>query len=109
MFSISIESEPFDPNLEVDLLRGDNPAIGAVVSFVGLMRDLNDGDRVDHLFLEHYPGMTEKALEKIVSVAFERWSLQGCRVVHRVGALKPTDPIVLVAVASSHRKEAFKA
>ncbi|MES9861565.1 MAG: molybdopterin synthase catalytic subunit MoaE [Candidatus Thiodiazotropha sp. LLP2] len=109
MFSISIESEPFDPNREVDLLRGENPAIGAVVSFVGLMRDLNQGEQVDHLFLEHYPGMTEKALEKIVAVAFERWILQGCRVVHRVGALKPTDPIVLVAVASSHRKEAFQA
>ncbi|MES9832349.1 MAG: molybdopterin synthase catalytic subunit MoaE [Candidatus Thiodiazotropha sp. DIVDIV] len=109
MFSISIESEPFDPNREVDLLRGDNPAIGAVVSFVGLMRDLNQGEQVDHLYLEHYPGMTEKALEKIVAVAFERWTLQGCRVVHRVGALKPTDPIVLVAVASSHRKEAFQA
>jgi molybdopterin synthase catalytic subunit len=109
MFSIRIDSEPFDPNREVDLLRADNPSIGAVVSFIGLMRDLNDGDHVDHLFLEHYPGMTEKALEKIVSIASERWTLEGCRVVHRVGALNPTDPIVLVVVASSHRKEAFDA
>ncbi|MCG8098260.1 MAG: molybdopterin synthase catalytic subunit MoaE [Candidatus Thiodiazotropha taylori] len=109
MYTIRVDSEPFDPNLEVDLLRGEDPAIGAIVSFIGLMRDLNEGDRVDNMFLEHYPGMTENALEQIVKLAFERWQLQGCRVVHRVGELKPTDPIVLVAVASAHRKEAFQA
>jgi molybdopterin synthase catalytic subunit len=107
MYTIRVQSEPLDPNREIELLRGEDPAIGAVVSFIGLMRDLNDGARVDSLFLEHYPGMTEKALEQIVKLAFERWNLQGCRVVHRVGLLKPTEPIVLVAVASSHRKEAF--
>ncbi|MBW9257478.1 MAG: molybdopterin synthase catalytic subunit MoaE [Candidatus Thiodiazotropha sp. (ex. Lucinisca nassula)] len=109
MYTIRVDSEPFDPNHEVDLLRGEDPAIGAVVSFIGLMRDLNEGDRVDNMFLEHYPGMTENALEQIVKLAFERWQLQGCRVVHRVGELKPTDPIVLVTVASAHRKEAFQA
>ncbi|MCG7972867.1 MAG: molybdenum cofactor biosynthesis protein MoaE, partial [Candidatus Thiodiazotropha taylori] len=62
MYTIRVDSEPFDPNLEVDLLRGEDPAIGAVVSFIGLMRDLNEGDRVDNMFLEHYPGMTENAL-----------------------------------------------
>lgn len=108
MYSIRVQSEPLDPNREIELLRGEDPAIGAVVSFIGLMRDLNDGSRVDSLFLEHYPGMTERALEQIVKLAFERWSLQGCRVVHRVGLLKPTEPIVLVAVASAHRKEAFR-
>ncbi|MBV2121192.1 MAG: molybdopterin synthase catalytic subunit MoaE [Candidatus Thiodiazotropha sp. (ex Ctena orbiculata)] len=109
MYTIRVDCEPFDPNHEVDLLRGEDPAIGAVVSFIGLMRDLNEGERVDNMFLEHYPGMTENALEQIVKLAFERWQLQGCRVVHRVGELKPTDPIVLVAVASAHRKEAFQA
>jgi molybdopterin synthase catalytic subunit len=109
MYSIRVVSDPFDPNREVDRLRGESPAIGAVVSFLGLMRDLNEGERVDSLFLEHYPGMTEKALEQIVTQAFEKWDLQGCRLVHRVGLMQPTDPIVLVAVASSHRKEAFRA
>ncbi|MEJ2619873.1 MAG: molybdopterin synthase catalytic subunit MoaE [Candidatus Thiodiazotropha sp.] len=108
MYTIRVDSEPFDPNHEVDLLRGEDPAIGAVVSFVGLMRDLNEGERVERMFLEHYPGMTENALEQIVKQAFERWQLQACRVVHRVGELKPTEPIVLVAVASAHRKEAFQ-
>jgi molybdopterin synthase catalytic subunit len=109
MYTIRVDAEPFDPNREVELLRGEDPAIGAVVSFIGLMRDLNEGDQVAQMFLEHYPGMTESALEQIVKLAFERWQLQGCRVVHRVGDLKPTDPIVLVAVASAHRKEAFRA
>ena len=109
MQSVRVQSEPFDPNREVDQLRGQNPSIGAVVTFIGLMRDLNDGAKVQRLFLEHYPGMTEKALNEIVAEAAERWTLQGCRVVHRVGELSPTEPIVLVAVASSHRKEAFQA
>ena len=109
MQRVRVQSEPFDPNREVDELRGENPAIGAVVTFIGLMRDLNDGARVERLFLEHYPGMTEKALKEIVAEAAERWTLQECRVVHRVGELSPTEPIVLVAVASAHRKEAFQA
>jgi molybdopterin synthase catalytic subunit len=109
MYSIRVQSEPLNPNQEVDQLRGEDSAVGAVVSFIGLMRDFNDGERVDHLFLEHYPGMTERALEKIVALAADRWILQGCRVVHRIGALKPTEPIVLVAVASCHRRDAFRA
>ncbi|MCU7936106.1 MAG: molybdopterin synthase catalytic subunit MoaE [Candidatus Thiodiazotropha sp. (ex Dulcina madagascariensis)] len=109
MNSVRVQSEPFDPNREVDLLRADDPSIGAVVTFIGLMRDSNQGDKVDRLFLEHYPGMTEKALRQIVDEADARWELQHCRVVHRVGELLPSDPIVLVAVASRHRKEAFMA
>ncbi|MCU7842579.1 MAG: molybdenum cofactor biosynthesis protein MoaE [Candidatus Thiodiazotropha sp. (ex Monitilora ramsayi)] len=104
---IHIQSEPLDPHYEVDQLRADNPTIGGIVSFIGLMRDINEGDKVSRLFLEHYPGMTEKALEKIVDEAMRRWDLAGCRVVHRVGEMSPTDPIVVVVVASRHRKEAF--
>jgi molybdopterin synthase catalytic subunit len=107
MKHIRIQSEPLDPHHEVDLLREDNPAIGGVVTFLGLMRDMNEGEEVSRLFLEHYPGMTEKALDKIVDEAMARWDLSAVRVVHRVGEMAPTDPIVLVAVAASHRKEAF--
>ncbi|MEW8362058.1 MAG: molybdenum cofactor biosynthesis protein MoaE, partial [Candidatus Thiodiazotropha sp.] len=109
MDSVSIRAEPFDPNREVELLRGNDPSIGALVTFIGLMRDINEGDRIERLYLEHYPGMTERALQEIVDEANSRWDIQHCRVVHRVGALLPTDPIVLVAVASRHRKEAFRA
>ncbi|MGD8912782.1 MAG: molybdopterin synthase catalytic subunit MoaE [Candidatus Thiodiazotropha sp.] len=109
MNSVSIQADPFDPNQEVDRLRGSDPSIGALVTFIGLMRDINEGDKVEGLTLEHYPGMTEHALQQIVDEASSRWNIQGCRVVHRVGALLPTDPIVLVAVASQHRKEAFLA
>jgi molybdopterin synthase catalytic subunit len=104
-----IQSEPFDIAAVQDALRADNPAIGAVVSFVGLMRDFNDGDQVSSLFLEHYPGMTEKALDAIILEAEQRWALLGVRVIHRVGLLKPLEPIVIVAVASAHRGEAFDA
>lgn len=109
MYEILIKPEPFDPNQEVDLLRGDNPAIGGIVSFIGLMRDMNEGDSVTAMTLEHYPGMTEMAMKKIVEEARQRWNLLGCRVVHRVGEMQPTDPIVLVAVACTHRGDAFRA
>jgi molybdopterin synthase catalytic subunit len=109
MNQVRVQSEPLDPNREIDLLRADNPSIGAIVSFIGLMRDINEGGSVERMSLEHYPGMTEKALMKIVDEANSRWSLDGCRVVHRVGEMRPTDPIVVVAVASRHRKEAFLA
>lgn len=106
---ISVQTEDFDLGAEVRLLRQENPAIGAVVAFVGLVRDLNDGDRVAAMTLEHYPGMTEKALQQIVADASQRWQLLGTRVIHRVGPLRPTDQIVLVAVASAHRGDAFAA
>jgi molybdopterin synthase catalytic subunit len=109
MSSVRIQSEPFDPAAEVEALRAGNPRIGAVVTFLGLMRDLNDGDRVEAMTLEHYPGMTEKALEAIVAEAAARWEVDGIRVVHRVGELRPEEAIVLVAVASRHRSEAFRA
>jgi len=90
-------------------VRSDNPRVGAVVTFLGLMRDINEGDRVTTMTLEHYPGMTEKALVAIVDEAESRWDLEGVRVIHRVGELKPEDPIVLVTVASRHRGDAFRA
>ncbi|MET0094451.1 MAG: molybdopterin synthase catalytic subunit MoaE [Sedimenticola sp.] len=109
MNRIKVQTEPFDIAQVQDELRADNPAIGAVVTFVGLMRDMNEGDQVATMTLEHYPGMTEKALEEIVQEADERWELMGIRVIHRVGELNPLDPIVIVAVASAHRGEAFQA
>ncbi len=109
MQQISVQTEPFDITAIQDELRAASPAIGALVSFVGLMRDINEGDSISSMTLEHYPGMTEKALEAIVTEAHERWDLIGSRVVHRVGKLQPQDPIVLVAVTSAHRGNAFQA
>jgi molybdopterin synthase catalytic subunit len=106
---VTIQSQPLDPEREQQRLRAGNPRIGALVSFVGLMRDINEGDQVTGMYLEHYPGMTEQALEAIVAEARRRWTLEAVRVVHRVGELHPQDPIVLVAVASRHRGEAFRA
>jgi molybdopterin synthase catalytic subunit len=90
-------------------LRRGNPEIGAVASFIGVCRDANDGASVSRMTLEHYPGMTEKAIEKIIAEARERWEVIDALVVHRVGEMKPTDQIVLVAVAGAHRGEAFAA
>ncbi|MCP4127471.1 MAG: molybdopterin synthase catalytic subunit MoaE [Gammaproteobacteria bacterium] len=109
MNQIRIQSESFDIAAIQEEMRIANPAIGAVVTFLGQMRDINEGDQVSTMTLEHYPGMTEKALQAIVDEANQRWELMGTRVIHRVGELQPLDPIVLVAVASSHRGEAFQA
>ncbi len=109
MQQVLVTAAPFDPHAESERLHAQNPAIGAVVDFIGWMRDFNDGDPVSRMTLEHYPGMTEKALQKIVDEALARWDLLGVRVVHRVGELKPSEPIVLVAVASAHRGDAFRA
>lgn len=106
---IAIQTECFDAVEEERLLRLGNPRIGAVVSFLGLMRDINDDERISTMTLEHYPGMTEKALAAIVDEAQQRWDLEGIRVIHRVGELLPEEPIVLVMVASRHRGEAFRA
>lgn len=108
MSNIALCTQPFDPEVTLSEMRRGNPSVGAIVSFVGLMRDINEGDTVSALFLEHYPGMTEKALEAIVAEARERWSLEAVRVIHRIGAVTPEEPIVLVAVASRHRGEAFR-
>ena len=90
-------------------LTQNNSAVGAVVSFVGLMRDFNEGDKVKGMLLEHYPGMTECSIQAIIDEACQRWALMAVKVVHRVGALQPTDQIVYVGVASAHRGEAFAA
>jgi molybdopterin synthase catalytic subunit len=106
---VRIQTGDFDVGREIASLRRDNPKIGAVASFIGVCRDANDGTTVTKMTLEHYPGMTEKALEKIVAEAKGRWNVMDVLVVHRVGELKPTDQIVLVVVAGSHRGEAFAA
>jgi molybdopterin synthase catalytic subunit len=106
---VRIQTEDFDLNAEIAALRMANPKIGAVASFVGVVRDLNDGDVVSNLFLEHYPGMTEKSLEEIIVKAHARWDFFDATIVHRVGEMKPLDQIVLVIVTSAHRGEAFDA
>ena len=107
--AVRIQTEDFDAGAEIATLRLNNPKIGAVASFIGVCRDANDGTAVTKMTLEHYPGMTEKALEKIVAEAKARWDLMEVLVVHRVGELKPTDQIVLVVVTGAHRGEAFAA
>jgi molybdopterin synthase catalytic subunit len=109
MIEVRVQAGDFDLGAEVARLRADDARIGAVVSFVGTVRDMNDGAQVAAMELEHYPGMTERALEDIVEHARGRWPLAGAIVIHRIGPLAPRDQIVLVAVASSHRGEAFAA
>ncbi|MDT3708358.1 MAG: molybdopterin synthase catalytic subunit MoaE [Thiobacillus sp.] len=109
MRKILVGAEAFDLGVEVDAMRRGRTDIGAIASFVGLARDLNEGSGVAAMTLEHYPGMTEKALTALVGEACSRWSLLDVTVIHRVGRLLPGDPIVLVAVASQHRGEAFAA
>jgi len=106
---VRIQTRDFDAGAEIAALRRDNPKVGAVASFIGVCRDANDGTAVTKMTLEHYPGMTEKALEKIAAEAQRRWKVMDVLVVHRVGELKPTDQVVLVVVAGSHRGEAFAA
>jgi molybdopterin synthase catalytic subunit len=106
---IRIQTQDFDVGSEIAKLREENPQIGAVVNFVGVVRDMNDGSPVSTMELEHYPGMTEKALGHIVEQAKARWNIIDALVIHRVGPLKPLDQIVLVAVTSAHRGEAFQA
>lgn len=109
MPEITITETPFDPEAELLAFRRGRPQSGAVVSFLGLMRDINEGEKVSTMYLEHYPGMTEKALEKILAEAGARWEVDAFEVIHRVGKLLPEDPIVLVAVAGRHRSAAFQA
>jgi molybdopterin synthase catalytic subunit len=109
MIEVRVQAGDFDLGHELARLRAGDARVGAVVSFVGLVRDMNDGAQVAAMELEHYPGMTERALENIVEQASARWPLYGALVIHRVGPLKPCDQIVLVAVAGAHRGEAFDA
>lgn len=106
---VRVQDSAFDPAVEQDEMRRGHADIGALVAFVGLMRDINDDRRVAAMTLEHYPGMTERALAAIAHEAAERWSAEGIRIIHRVGRLLPEEPIVLVAVTSRHRGEAFRA
>ena len=106
---IAVQTEVFDLAAEVAALYQSNPKVGAVASFLGLVRDVNAGLAVSAMTLEHYPGMTEKALEQIVEEARARWEVLDACVIHRIGPMRPTDPIVLVAVASGHRGDAFAA
>ena len=106
---VRVQTQDFDLSTEIASLRANTPKVGAVVSFVGTVRDLNDGEQVAEMELEHYPGMTEKALEDIVAQAKSRWDIFEALVIHRVGPLMPLEQIVLVAVTSAHRGEAFDA
>ena len=106
---VRVQTKDFDAGAEIARLRGGDPKVGAVAAFIGVARDVNDGAAVATLSLEHYPGMTERALEGIVAEARARWRLIDALVIHRVGELKPTDQIVLVAVISANRGEAFAA
>lgn len=107
--SIRIQEKDFDLSAEIAALRKGDPRVGAVVSFLGTVRDMNDGSQVKGMTLEHYPGMTEKALQEILDQAKARWDIYQTLVIHRVGPLLPEDQIVLVAVTSAHRGEAFAA
>ena len=106
---VSIQAEDFDLSAEVARLRASEKGVGAVCTFVGTVRDRNDGQSVSTMELEHYPGMTEKAIEQMIDEAFKRFDILGARVIHRVGLLQPLDQIVLVAVTSAHRGESFQA
>ena len=106
---ISVQTEDFDAGAELAQMRLAHPEVGALVSFVGQVRDLNDGAMVSGMHLEHYPGMTEKALAGIAEQAMQRWELADVLVIHRHGDLKPLDQIILVVVASAHRQAAFAA
>ena len=107
--AVRVQTADFDVAQELATLRAADARVGAVVAFIGTVRDVNDDARVSQLTLEHYPGMTEKALDAIVVKAKERFDIYDALVIHRVGELRPTDQIVLVAVTSAHRGEAFDA
>ena len=107
--SVFIQTQDFDLSTEMAALRAGNAAVGAVCSFVGTVRDRNEGDAVASMELEHYPGMTEKSIETMIDAAHQRFDIFGARVVHRVGLLQPLDQIMMVAVVSAHRGQSFQA
>ena len=106
---VVIQQADFDVSKVVDALRAGDAAVGAVASFIGTVRDRNDGSGVSAMELEHYPGMTERAIEAMIDIAMQRFDIRAAHVIHRVGVLKPLDQIVLVAVTSGHRGQAFQA
>jgi molybdopterin synthase catalytic subunit len=107
--SVRVQHAAFDAGHEIESLRAGKAQVGAVAAFIGVVRDLSEGDAVATLTLEHYPGMTEKALADIEAQARARWALDDVLIVHRIGTLQPTDPIVLVVTTSAHRGDAFAA
>jgi molybdopterin synthase catalytic subunit len=109
MTRVTVQTEDFDLSAEVAKLRAGDAGAGAVASFIGTVRDRNDGLGVSAMELEHYPGMTERAIEAMIDEAHRRFEIRAVRVIHRVGPLKPRDQIVLVAVTSAHRGDAFQA
>jgi molybdopterin synthase catalytic subunit len=109
LMPVRVQTEDFDVARELDSLRAGNRAVGAVAAFIGTVRDVSMDARVASMTLEHYPGMTEKALASIVDAAKSRWDIIDALVIHRVGALMPAEQIVLVGVTSAHRGEAFAA
>ena len=106
---VFIQTQDFDLSTEMAALRAGNAAVGAVCSFVGTVRDRNEGDAVASMELEHYPGMTEKSIETMIDAVHQRFDILGARVVHRVGLLQPLDQIMMVAVVSAHRGQSFQA
>ena len=109
MARVAIQSEDFDLTQEVAALRAGDGGVGAVATFTGTVRDRSDGQGVSAMELEHYPGMTERAIEAMIDEAQRRFDIRAARVVHRVGVLQPGEQIVLVAVTSAHRGQAFQA
>ena len=109
MSAVRIQTADFDLSADIAALRAQDPRVGAVVSFLGTVRDMNEGASVAEMELEHYPGMTEQSIAKIIAQAEARWPLYGAVVVHRVGPLLPLEQIVLVACSAAHRGEAFAA
>jgi molybdopterin synthase catalytic subunit len=105
--SVKIQHEDFDVGAEMQALRAMSNNVGALVSFVGLVRDMSYNEKVENIYVEHYPGMSERALTNIIAEAKKRWDLLGVRVIHRVGTLGPNDQIVLVLTSSTHRGHAF--
>jgi molybdopterin synthase catalytic subunit len=106
---VSIQTGDFNLATEIDALRAGDKRVGAVCSFIGTVRDRNDGNAISAMELEHYPGMTEKAIEAMIDEAHRRFDIYAARVIHRVGLLLPLDQIVMVAVTSSHRGQSFQA
>ena len=106
MDKIIVQTDDFDLTTEVNLAKANNPSVGAIVSFVGTVRDLRSKS-LSSITLEHYPGMTEKSLELIATKAREKWKLQNITIIHRIGTLNVNDQIVLVITTSKHRQEAF--
>lgn len=106
---VVIQTQDFDVGAEIAALRAQDKRVGAVCTFIGTVRDRNDGQSVSAMELEHYPGMTEKSIENMIDAALRRFDIYAARVIHRVGPLQPLDQIVLVVVTSAHRGESFQA